>query len=73
MKKKKLTGKLSLQKSKISALDGSKIKGGGSFLQTCYPDCMTFPVLCGPGTTYGIDCDPTYTLTENGGSECECL
>ena len=58
MKKKKLTVKLSLEKSKISALNASKIRGGATELQ-----------ICG-SITY---CDPTWTLSEGTGSECKCL
>jgi len=70
MKKKKITGKLSLQKSKISRLNSSKIYGG---VTEAYPGCVTWPALCGATTTYGVDCDTTFTLSANGGSECKCL
>lgn len=44
MKKQKLTAKLSLEKSKISALDSSKIKGGSStilsLMSTSYCRCL---------------------------------
>jgi len=71
MKKKKLIGKLSLEKSKISALNGSKIRGGGSLggaPTNCF--CVTHNnYTCGSIT----ECDTTWTLTEGTGSECECL
>jgi len=44
MKKKQLNGKLSLEKSKISALDSAKIKGGSStilsFWSASYCRCL---------------------------------
>lgn len=58
MKKKKLTGKLSLVKSKISALESSKIKGGSHY--------------CNPGTN--ITCDiGCQHLGDTEGSACKCL
>ena len=65
MKKKKLTGKLSLEKSKISALNASKIRGGGTYLESnCYA-CVTFP---------NNGCNGTQDCPEGtDGSECKCL
>ena len=62
MKKKKLTGKLSLEKSRISALDSTKIKGG-SVTWFCIPTSLQN----GGCVTNGC------TVTQNPtGSECAC-
>ncbi|MCH7525429.1 MAG: hypothetical protein IIC74_10655 [Bacteroidetes bacterium] len=65
MKKKKLTGKLSLEKSKISALESSKIFGGATV--PCTGLCIPTSLQQGGCVTDGC------TVTENPtGSECEC-
>jgi hypothetical protein len=61
MKKKKLIGKLSLNKSKISNLDGSKIMGGGYISEV---------VACGSNITCDIGCQH---LGDTQGSACKCL
>jgi len=67
MKKKKITGKLSLQKSKISRLNSSKIVGGATYLQSdCFPECVTHP-------NYTCNGSQNCGGTNNGGSECKCL
>ena len=65
MKKKKITGKLSLEKSKISKLNSSKVNGGGTyFLSNCYA-CVTHPnYTCQGGGGGG---------TNSPGSACKCL
>ena len=83
MKKKKLVGKLNLNKSKISNVGSDGVKGGlGIQTVTCPPtqnpsycgsncqeECVTFPGNgCGPSN--GI-CTGEYCDTNN--SYCKCL
>jgi hypothetical protein len=65
MKKKKLIGKLSLNKSKISNLDGSKIMGG--WHNASENICGSTPQFC--TISVGVGCG----ISENTGSECKCL
>jgi len=65
MKKKNLTGKLSLEKSRISALDSAKIKGG-SISMFCIPKSLREGgcILTNNGCN---------TPSQNpGGSNCAC-
>ena len=72
MKKKNLTGKLSLKKSRISALDSSKIKGGTSVGSGPTPNTQVFCIIS--RDTYGcVTQDATCTLSADTGSECKCL
>jgi len=73
MKKKKLTGKLSLNKSKISALESAKVYGGTSAKTGPSPDSQVFcnhTLLCGSNITCDIGCQH---LTDTQGSACKCL
>jgi hypothetical protein len=65
MKKKKLTGILFLEKSRISSIGGTKILGGGGVTSSHrgLPTSLTLPTggECGPAPTH-----------HDGGTVCAC-
>lgn len=72
MKKKKLTGKLSLEKSRISALDSAKITGGlnpGTVMGQPHNASECNPCGGGSNITCDIGCQH---LTNTEGSACKC-
>lgn len=74
MKKKKLTGKLSLTKSRISALDSAKITGGTGPSVIASESGLVICQYGGTGCGSNITCDiGCQHLTNTEGSACKCL